>query len=181
MKKDNSAKEYFEKLKIAEKFCEGDVSLAKKMLSGEFQDLIAIKGRFKNDDENIFGLFLVFISHLSNQLIQHHTIVSQFSSVFQHKPFDNWLPFLHSLEKELESTEYDEEKTQILHNLLNRFIFDDQILIIKKWIDDNDIMAITSYFEDIISHVPDIYNAKVVLDFEHTTSMILHDELGYRR
>jgi hypothetical protein len=59
------AKEYFKRLKQAETHCGGDVELAKKLLAGDYRDAIVFKGRFKDMDDEIYGLFIVIVSRYS--------------------------------------------------------------------------------------------------------------------
>ena len=111
---DDTTKEYFEKLKLAEKFTRGDIEKARQMLRGEFQDVIVIKGRFKDEDEKIFGLFQIFFSIIKYYLIECRCIVSDYASVYNNKPFDNWKIFLSKLEREITDTEHHTDKMNAL-------------------------------------------------------------------
>jgi hypothetical protein len=180
MNKDNGARTYFEKLKIAEKFCFGDIEMAKKILKGEFADIIVIKGRFKDDVEEYFGLFLMFISRLSRSVIHSNSVISHTASVYYNKPFESWKIFFNKLEREIKEAQINEERTKILNEVLSRLqelkLFNDFF----EWITHNEIMNLTEKFQKIICNVLNVENSHVVLDFENITSIILYEEKGIK-
>jgi hypothetical protein len=177
---EDSARAYFKKLKIAEKFCAGDTETAKKILNGEFTDIVAIKGRFKDDEENFFGLFLVFISRISRRVIHNSSVISHTASVFYNKPFESWKVFFNKVDKELSEAQVDTELTNILNEVLHRMhelkLFDNFFELIAH----KDIMNLTDKFQTIIDNVLKVENSHVMLDFENITSIVLHDEKGIK-
>ena len=177
---DDGARAYFKKLKIAEKFCAGDTETAKKILNGEFTDIITIKGRFKDDAENFFGLFLVFISRISRKVIHSSSVISHTASVFYNKPFESWKVFFNKVDKELSEAQVDEELTNILNEVLHRMhelkLFDNFLELIAH----KDIMNLTDKFQKIINNVLKVENSHVMLDFENITSLVLYDERGIK-
>jgi len=180
MNRNDGAREYFEKLKIVEKFCSGDTETAKKILKGEFTDIIVLKGRFKDGDEENFGLFLVFISRISRAVVASRSVISHTASVFHHKPFDKWKIFLSKLEKEISEAEVDNGKMQMLDGVLERLSELKFFNNIYEWVDTNDIMNLTDKFQRIVNNVLDIEDSHVVLDFENITSLMLYEEKGIK-
>jgi hypothetical protein len=180
MNRDDGARQYFEKLKIIEKYCSGDTETAKKILKGELTDIVVIKGRFKDDDDENFGLFIVMISRITHAVVLARSVVSHTASVFHHKPFDTWKAFFAKLEKEISEADIDTEKMQTINGVLERLSELRFFTSIFEWIDTNDIMNLTEKFQKIINNVLDIEDSRVVLDFENTTSLILYEEKGIK-
>lgn len=180
MNRDDTAREYFEKLKIVEKFCSGDINTAKKILKGEFTDVVVLKGRFKDGLEENFGLFLVFISRISHKVVDEHSVISHTASVFHHKPFDSWKSFLGKLDKELSEADVDAEKIKTLNEVLSRLAELKFFPNIFEWVDTNDIMNLTDKFQKIVNNVLGIDDSRVVLDFENITSLVLYEERGIK-
>lgn len=180
MNRNDGAREYFEKLKIVEKFCSGDIETAKKILKGEYTDIIVLKGRFKDGEEENFGLFLLFISRITRSVVASRSVISRTASVFHHKPFDKWKIFLSKLEKEISEAEVDSGKMQILDGVLERLNELRFFNNIYEWVDGNDIMNLTDKFQKIVNNVLDIEDSHVVLDFENITSLMLYEEKGIK-
>ncbi len=180
MTQEDGARKYFEKLKIVEKFCSGDIDTAKKILKGEYTDIIAIKGRFKDGDDEFFGLFLVFISRMSRSVVFAQSVISHTASVFHHKPFDSWKAFYAKMEKEINEAEVVAEKMGLLDGVLTRLGDLKFFSNIFEWVDTNDIMNLTDRFQKVVNNVLKIEECRVVLDFENTTSLILYEERGIK-
>jgi hypothetical protein len=180
MDRKDGAREYFDKLKIVEKFCSGDVETAKKIMKGEFADIIVVKGRFKDGDEENFGLFVIFLSRISRNVVATSSVISHTESVFQHKPFDSWKNFMNKIEKETSEAEVDPEKIKTLNAVLERLGELKFFGSIFEWIDKNDIMNLTDKFQKIVNNVLGIEDSHVVLDFENITSLVLYEEKGIK-
>jgi hypothetical protein len=180
MDRKDGAREYFDKLKIVEKFCSGDIETAKKIMKGEFADIIVVKGRFKDGEEVNFGLFVIFLSRISRNVVATSSVISHTESVFQHKPFDSWKNFLSKIEKETSEAEVDPEKIKTLNAVLERLGELKFFTSIFEWIDKNDIMNLTDKFQKIVNNVLGIEDSHVVLDFENITSLVLYEEKGIK-
>src|SRR4030042_5356767 len=164
MNPNDGAREYFEKLKIVEKFCSGDTETAKKILKGEYTDIIVLKGRFKDGEEENFGLFLLFISRITHAVVASRSVISHTASVFHHKPFDKWKIFLSKLEKEINEAEIDNGKMHMIDGVLERLNELKFFNSIYEWVDSNDIMNLTDKFQRIVNKMLDIEGSHGVLD-----------------
>lgn len=180
MATEDGARKFFEKLKIVETFCGGDVETAKKILKGEYTDIIAIKGRFKDKDDQHLGLFLVFVSKITRKVVNARSVISSSTSVFHHKPFDNWKVFYGKLEKELAEAEIDAEKTATLDGVLSRLHELKFFPEIFGWVERNDIMNLTDRFQLVVRNVLGVEDIHVVLDFENISSLLLYEEKGIK-
>jgi len=173
----DGTKEYFEKLKMAEEFANGDINLAKQILNGTFNDIIILKGRFKNKEETSFGLFEIFLNKINLSFIKSYELISSVSSVYRHKPFDSWLLFHKNIEKESENITIDLEKTILLNQLTKRFLFEETIKTIIEQIEKNEVQKITNTIEQIIDKIPGIGKLNSIIDYEEITSIVLHEKL----
>ncbi len=180
MNRDDGAREYFEKLKIIERFCSGDIDTAKRILKGEFADVIAIKGRFRDGAEQQFGLFMVFISRITRSVIASRSVISGTASVFHHKPFDSWKVFYAKLEKELSEADVYTDAIETMEKVLARLSELKFFTQIFEWVEDNDIMNITDRFQKTVNNVLKIEDSRVVIDFENITSLELYEEKGIK-
>ncbi|MBN2079103.1 MAG: hypothetical protein JW838_09050 [Spirochaetes bacterium] len=180
MNRDDGAREYFEKLKIIERFCSGDIETAKRILKGEFADVIAIKGRFRDGSEEQFGLFIVFISRITRSVVAARTVISGTASVFHHKPFDSWKEFFAKLERELNEADVFTDAMATMEQVLMRLSELKFFIQIFEWVENNDIMNLTERFQKIVNNVLKIEDSHVVVDFENTTSLVLYEEKGIK-
>ena len=180
MKNKDGAKAYFEKLSLVEKFCKGDTETAKKILKGEFNDIIVIKCRFKDEHDKNFGLFLIFISRIHQTIIKSLSVISTNASVYRVKPFDEWRTFYSKLEKEIDDADTEPENIEVLNAVLDRINELKFYKSIFRWIEDNDIQSLTEKFEKVIDKVLESKNSKATLDFEYLTSIELFEERGIK-
>jgi hypothetical protein len=180
MNRDDGARQFFEKLRIVEKFCGGDTAIAKKIIKGEYTDIIALKGRFKGGEDEFFGLFLVFISRMTQHVIFAQSVISRTASVFHHKPFDTWKSFNAKLEKEINEAEIDTERMGLLDGVLTRLAELKFFPSIFEWVETNDIMNLTDRFQKVVNNVLKTDDCRVVLDFENTTSIVIYEEKGIK-
>jgi len=180
MSETDGAKEYFDKLKIAEKFCGGDTALAKKLLSGEFQDTGVIKGRFNEKEKEFSGLFLLFINRITFSLLAQTCLVTPSMSVNLIKPFDDWYSFYSRLVKEKESGAFDTDRTNTLRDSIRAELDKKSVNSLFNMMEDNEIQLITDKFVSIICKALETEEINVLLDFEYTTSIMLNEKLGLK-
>ena len=174
----HEAKIYFKKLKQAEEYCNGDVELAKKLLAGEFKDTIVFKGRFKDIDDKVYGLFVVIINKVFSSIIGSDSIISHFASIYRHKPLDYWGAFLNRLSKEKEEADYDQTVSEQINNSLKRFLEITGVNNIIFMAESNDIANLTDQFRSIIQEVIKFDDIQILMDFEHTTSIEVYEKTG---
>lgn len=172
------AKDYFKKLKQAEAYCQGDVELAKKLLSGDFKDSLVFKGRFKDVDDKIYGLFIVVINKLFFKILTADAIVSGMASIYRHKPLEEWEVFLSKLEKEKSEAEFDKDLSEQLKNTMRRLLEITGVESIVFMAENNNITELTDQFRSITSDVLAMNNIQLMIDFDYTTSIEISDKTG---
>jgi hypothetical protein len=81
-------------LNIALKYTGGDIQRAKFMVSGQYNDVKIIKGKFEIDEINIYGLVLIFIN-IPNRYIMHldTILMSTENTIAKASIFDSWKTF----------------------------------------------------------------------------------------
>jgi hypothetical protein len=178
MSNNNGTRDYFDKLNIIEQFCDGDTGTAKKILKGELNDILIFKGRFKDEDEYYFGLFLIFIHSISKTILNPYVIVAANASVINHKPYDDWRTFYSKIEKELNEAEVDQNQTETLTEVFQRTNELKLFNFLFSWTENNDIQSLTEAFKKIINKALKVKNSTIVIDFEYSTSLVLFEELG---
>ena len=176
----SGAKEYFEKLKIAEKFCGGDVALAKKLLTGEYQDTGIIKARFNDADKELFGLIILFVNRVTFSLLSNLCIVTPSMSVNLVKPFDSWNTFYSRMVKEKEAGVFDVDRTAQVRDAFLSSMDKKQVNSLFNMMEDNEIQVLTERLSSIVSAALSIPEIIMVVDYEYTTSIILNEKLGLR-
>ncbi len=178
MATDDSAKQYFDKLNIVEKFCDGDIETAKSVVKGEYNDIIAIKSRFKDSKDFYFGIFIILLSRITKNVLASFCVVSESISAYNHKPFDDIKTFLSKINKERDDGVFDIHKTNLLTGVLRRF---DELKVYQNifvFVNNNDIQSLTEKFELLLQKTLKVEKCLVTIDFQDTNSLYIHDELG---
>ncbi len=170
-------KDYFAKLNLAEKFT-GNTRKARLMVEGAYQDIIALKCRFKDSKDSVFGLLTIFLNKYSLYTLDTYGIISAFGSLYSVRPFENWKVFISKINKELD---YDKYEIQLTKKLLNHF-FDsmnpDQIKDISKRSDKNDLAGITKILRISLKKALQMRELELTVDFEETNSVEVNKVLG---
>lgn len=176
----DNARNYFKKLKMAEELCNGDTEIAKQILQGTMQDVLIVKGRFKNSESTRYGLFMVVLNKIAGAITGIYSISAEYASVYQNKPLTPWKLFLDGIEKEMGEIEYDEEMSSQYNNALKRLLELKKINTIIEWIESNAIMELTDTFTEITNSVFQTDDMEVMIDFEPATSLEIYEVLGVR-
>ena len=180
MEEVDGAREYFKRLKIVEDFCNGDVETAKKIMRRELSDAIIIKGRLKNDDNSMYGLYWVAINKISAAVSAVGGLIAPFASVHRHNPLLQWKEFFDQIEREKGEIAYKEDLTVQLNNALKRFVEVKGVKTIITWVEENQIKELTDTFHKIISDVLKMDDLETLIDFESITSLDLFEETGIK-
>lgn len=176
MGKNKGSLVFLKKLQMAEKFCNGNTEKAKKILNGEFNDIIIIKGRFCDKNEEVFGLFLLFISRIFYRVTANFFIFTNYTVALQCKPILDWKTFLNKIEKETQNPEFDMKYNKNANNRLKEVLTIKEILPLLEWIESNKFQEITEKFETLLEKTIGKEKIEVDLDFENTTSFVLYDK-----
>ena len=165
------AKEYFKRLKLLEKFVDGNTKVAKMILDGTIKDLIVIKGRFKSNEDDCFGLFTIYINKLHPGILKTSCIISNLPSLYRYKPLVDPFEFQYVIDKELANKSHNEEKTALFSNIIDRFVSEKAIKDLIYWIENNFIVEITNFFTNTIIDMSALEEPTVLIDFENVSSV----------
>ena len=173
-------RDFFKFFNLAEEFCNGDKEKAKKLLNGQFHDIITIKGRFDSDDDEIYGFFLIFISRIFYSVVLNYTVFTNYTNALMNKPINEWKSFYNKLSKEMQDKDHDLAKDKELNQLIRKIINMKTTIGIIEDIENNSIQTITNKFKEIFSSALQKDGIDVDLDYEDITSLDLHDKWGFR-
>ena len=79
---------------IAMKHTGGDMDKARMMVAGQYDDVVAIKGKFSLSAAGKYGIFLIFLNIVTRRLVNVNSLVLS-DSVFTDRArvFDDWRLF----------------------------------------------------------------------------------------
>ncbi len=176
MGKNDGSLVFLKKLQMAEKFCNGNTEKAKKLLNGEFDDILIIKGRLSDEEEEVFGLFLLFISRVFYRVVVNFFILTNYTVALQCKPALDWKTFLNRIEKETQNPEFDLKLNQKVNDRLKELLTIKEIFPLLEWMENNKIREIKEKFELLLEKAVRKQKIEVDLEFEDTTSFVLYDK-----
>ncbi len=169
---------FFKKIAMAEKFCNGNMEKAKRLVSGDFNDILIIKGRFNDAGESFYGFFQSFYSKIFYSLTINHVALTNYTVASQNKPINDWYSFYTRIDKVMKEADYDRKKGIELNSKMKE-IFDIKTVIgIIEFASINDITSLTNSFTDYVSRVMGT-PVEVDLDYEDTNSLMLNEKWGY--
>jgi hypothetical protein len=169
-----NAQEYFDRLKLAEVITKGDVDKAKKLLSGDYQNIYVIKGRFA-DQEKLYGVFLLFICEIENRLVRNITMAGSAPSLYENSPTNEWPAFLKQIERNRGQSFVDDELTGKLSQAFAKVLNEKSIPNVANAVNQNSISKITKSFKKILEKVIGSAGITCIIDYEKTTSLVLSD------
>ena len=177
---ENNHKDFFKNFNLAEAFCNGDKEKAKKLLNGQFHDIIVIKGRFDSDDDEIYGFFLIFISRIFYSVVLNYTVFTNYTNALMNKPINDWKSFYNKISKVMQEKDRDLIKDKDLNQIIRKIISMKAVIGIIEDIDNNSIQTITNKFKEIFSNALLKDGIDVDLDYEDITSLDLNDKWGLK-
>lgn len=87
----NSLNEKTKMIDVALKYTKGDMAKAKAMASGQYQDIVAIKGKFFFQESNQSGMFLSFFNIFDEFIAYTNSSLSENESIYKNvRIFDDW-------------------------------------------------------------------------------------------
>ena len=153
----------------AMQFTNGDEDKARRMISGDYTDLKAVKCRFQMENSDIFGAFFIAAKPEENLTLSAYAITFEdhltYDKISQR---DSWKTFYFNISKIAESsvvTEDAELRNHILTSCEGFDIFPD--------IQASDIPAVSDKFEEIINKFFNLQNALCETEIEMLSSLTL--------
>ncbi|PKL14948.1 MAG: hypothetical protein CVV50_01750 [Spirochaetae bacterium HGW-Spirochaetae-6] len=171
---DNSLalKELTDKINKVMKYADGDISKAKEIVSGNYQDFIVVKGSMKSDKDGESGVFLVFVHRYRHILIDKLVVVApgieSFSKITLASP---WLAYFNAMHEVLENTKVSSDKMAKLSNEIQKELTPPIISQLIGKLQNHDTTSVSVQFEKICGYSFGNNNFIVQLDFENITSL----------
>ncbi len=161
--------EHTKKLEIAKYYTHGNFENAKKMVSGSYKDLYAIKGKFSSS--SVYGAFLIFYNIVYFQITDYYGIISHSFDVDDIKTNVDWRIFEDEITKNLEKHEHDDVlgshmKESVAAGLTMQFGTE-----LKKLLEHNDQIGVNHMFQKLCQDKLGFPNLKISVDFNHISSL----------
>lgn len=166
---ENVGKEIKKKIDAALNYTNGNLEVAKKIVAGQYQDLIALKARFKDDSDNFFGLYVLYFSKEIHELVGIQTCVSTSPSIYNHKPFEPWASYENTIAKEL-NLEHDKNRTDKLYNLLMDNLNNEQVVQIVHFVNGSNFQGLDEIFQGFLKAALESDSITNQIEVEKTNS-----------
>jgi hypothetical protein len=165
----DSLSEQTRKLEIAKYYTHGSFENAKKMVSGSYKDLYAIKAKFSS--ASVYGAFLVFFNTVYQQLTDYYGIVSHEFTVDDIKTTADWKIFEQEIDKNLKLKLHDDvlgnHLKEEIHNAFTIQFGQD----LKKLLDSSDEIGVNHLFQKVTQDKLGFSNVKISVDFNQLSSL----------
>lgn len=166
----NSLNDKTKLINSALRFTNGDVEKAKQMLSGQFNDAVAVKGKFSIGEE-IFGVFLIFCNNQFNTIMNANTLLSASKSLNDKiRVNDNWKSFYVNF-KNYVNIDKSEKSLLDSYEFTNHLI--ESLAGYDTYTDINahNIEVVTEIMTEIIYKYNNLGPITCQVDFEDTNSL----------
>ncbi len=166
----NGQRSFKAKLDIALKYANNDEELAKKIVSGTYQDVTVVKSRFKDKDETLFGLFIIYLSNEFNSLIGAITLAGSSAAIYNHKPFEPWITFEETILRDIEAEPDSIKSDTMLSQFESQFDSNISNNIIQM-VKNDQYGELNNFFQQLISDTLTIDGISIQLETERITSV----------
>lgn len=155
----------------AMQFTNGDEDKARRMISGDYTDIKAVKCRFQMENSDIFGAFIITVKPEENLTLSAYAITFEdrltYDKISQR---DSWKTFYSNISKIAESSVATEDAELRNHILTSCEGFD-----IYPDIQASDIPAVSDKLEEIINKFFNLQSALCETEIEMLSSLALSE------
>lgn len=154
---------------ISLKYTNGDMNKAKEMVSGQYHDVIAVKGRFQVDKKGYSGAFIAFFNFINEYIPNITSIISSKPTFFEKtRVFDDWKIMYRDIQKEKEGPNILDSQN------FNYFLMDSFIgYDVFPDVQEQKLDEFTSTIAEIISKSFNNPSIKCQIEFEPTSSLAM--------
>ncbi|HOW84233.1 MAG TPA: hypothetical protein PK573_16840 [Spirochaetota bacterium] len=164
----SSLSEQTKRLDIAAYYTHGDMDKAKKMISGAYKDIYAIKITFSS---SIYGAALVFYNPTYAIMYPPYLIVTPSFSVDDMKTTVSWRQFEQEITENLDKKEHDDVLVAHMKDELAMGLNLEFGVELKRLIEMNDEIAINRHFMKVVQNRLGFQKLNISVDFEPTSSL----------
>ncbi len=154
---------------IAMQFTHGDEGKAKAMVSGQYNDIIALKGKFLVPDNDNSGMFLAFFNIIDEYIATILTAISPTTEVFDKlRVFDDWKSVFSDY-KEFQGNSHMLDSNTFNDYLLDSFISRD----VFPDVQDGKLNDLTTTVNEVLSQSFNVSFVQSQIELEQTSSLAM--------
>lgn len=169
----NSLGETTKNINIALKYTNGDIEKARKMVTGQWNDVVVTKGRFSVGNHT-FGIFLFFYNKENRYIMNINSLLSKSKSLHDKISInDNW-KFFYSKFKDFVNLESPPENDSVSSYEFTRHLIDSlKGYEIYDYIAESNLELSTDALIEIIAKLFNREEVNCQIEFEQTSSLVL--------
>lgn len=153
----------------AMKYTRGDIIKAKEMVSGQYLDVMVVKGKFLVEKKGISGMFLAFFNYIHEYIPSVEAIISSKPALFEKtRIFDDWKALNKDLDAYKNSPDMMDSKN-FTYFLIDSFIGYD----VFPDVQENNLDSLTKTVTEIIGKSFNAASVKCQIDMETSSSLAL--------
>lgn len=160
----------------AMQFTNGDMERARKMASGDYQDVYVIKGKVHSDISREYGIFMLFLTSEGMRLKNFQAAMSRSPYVYDKKITSKWTQLYKELAKFYSDSDYDSEITSNFINNFKKVMQSPVIAGLIKAADEKNTQEITETIEKVVRNNLQMSKAKVQVDYDLSDSLTVADQ-----
>lgn len=154
---------------IAMKYTRGDILKAKEMASGQYLDIMVVKGKFHVEKKRISGVFLAFFNYIQEYIANVSSIISSQHIMFERtRVFDDWK----TLYKDMVA--YREGSDMMDSQNFNYFLIDSFVRYdVFPDVQEKNLDDLTNTVRDVIAKSFNVDIVKCQIDLEPASSLAM--------
>jgi hypothetical protein len=154
---------------MAMKYTKGDILKAKEMASGQYLDIMVVKGKFLVESKGVSGVFLAFFNYIQEYIANVTCIMSSKSSLFgKTRVFDDWKSLSRDLQAFKESSDIVDSQN-FTYYLIDSFVGYD----VFPDVQERNLDDLTRTVIEIIGKSFNISTVKCQIELEPTSSLAM--------
>ncbi len=154
---------------IAMKYTRGDIIKAKDMVSGQYLDIMVVKGKFHVEKKGLSGVFLAYFNYMQEYIANVTCIISSKATLFEKtRIFDDWKSMSRDLQAFKESSDIVDSQN-FTYFLIDSFVGYDVFPDVKE----RNLDDLTKTVTEIIGKSFNADSVKCQIELESTSSLAM--------
>ncbi len=154
---------------MAMKYTRGDILKAKEMASGQYLDVMVVKGKFLVENKGVSGVFLAFFNYIQEYIANVTCIMSSKSSLYEKtRVFDDWKSLARDLQAFKESSDIVDSQN-FTYFLIDSFVGYD----VFPDVQERNLDDLTRTVSEIIGKSFNAGTVKCQIELEPTSSLAM--------
>lgn len=157
------------KIEIALKYTRGDMAKAKAMSSGQYQDIITVKGKFIIPEQSKSGMFLVCFNIFDEYIAHVCSVETSNDSIYKSvRIFDDWKSLYNDL------TAYSDGNDVVDDSAFNGYLLDSLISSdVFPDVQEGNLDSLSRTITDVLRKYFRVENLQAQIELEDTSSLQL--------